>query len=700
MDGGRLADDQADTREMIRLMQQRMDEMQRNYEAQMQILREENVILRRKEEGVPSTPTVPDPNRLSRVQHREAARVERTQGSRGNPSHTVAESSGANNGGRPSRLPIPASGSSPFTSYILETPLPEKWKMPTFDKYDGTTDPDNHLRVFMHQMMFHAVSDPIWCRVFSTSLTGEALEWFSELPTGCIDSFATLKARFSTQFAPLKPAILTVDNLVNIRQEDGESLRSYLDRYNRMSVKIKGLSDEIARHHFSYGLQPGVFADKISRKKPQTMEEMRERAAKFIQMEDMQEFRVKKREKEDAALTKPPVSRPSKPVTRPTERRVPPPKFTTYTPLAVPRARILQEAFSADSLPAIRKKPPPPDADRSKHCQYHRSIGHTTEECHTLRDKIEELIRQGHLKKYIRQDRPPRSPVRHRSPMRKVLPPRSERKREPEGEKRRREPSRSRRSPRRSRSRSQERPLRGYINTISGGFAGGGSSSAARKRHVRALKSVHLVEKKVRLMPPITFTNDDFKAPDPDHDDPMVISIEVAEYGIGKVLVDQGSSVNILYWKTFQRMNLSEDLIVPYNEQIVGFSGERVDTRGYVDLRTRIGSRKDGREVRVRFLLVEANTSYNVLLGRPCLNAFGAIVSTLHLAMKFPSDKGTICTVHADQQVARQCYAAGLRIRPHSRPRKQHRSEVAMTDLDPGRIRRIGCNQKEKQRRY
>jgi len=77
VDGGRMADDQADTREMIRAMQQRMDEMQRNYEVQMQILREENAILRRKEEGIPSTPTVPDPLRLSRVQqHREAERVE------------------------------------------------------------------------------------------------------------------------------------------------------------------------------------------------------------------------------------------------------------------------------------------------------------------------------------------------------------------------------------------------------------------------------------------------------------------------------------------------------------------------------------------------------------------------------------------------------------------------------------------------
>jgi len=198
---------------------------------------------------------------------------------------------------------------------------------------------------------------------------------------------------------------------------------------------------------------------------------------------------------------------------------------------------------------------------------------------------------------------------------------------------------------------------------------------SARKRHVKALKLVHLVEKKVRSMPPITFTDDNFKALDPDHDDLMVISIE-AEYGIGKLLVNQGSSVNILYWKTFQRMNLSEDLIVPYNEQIVDFSGKRVDTRGYLDLRTRIGSRKNDREVRVRYILVEANISYNVLLGRYCLNAFGTIVSTIHLAMKFPSDKGTICTVYADQQIARQCYAARLKIVSYNRSRKQHRSEV------------------------
>jgi len=79
----------------------------------------------------------------------------------------------------------------------------------------------------------------------------------------------------------------------------------------------------------------------------------------------------------------------------------------------------------------------------------------------------------------------------------------------------------------------------------------------------------------------------------------MVIAIEQAEYGISKVLVDQGSSVIILYWKTFRKIDILEDIIVSYNQQIVGFTGEQVDTHGYLDLRTRIGSHKNGREVGV-----------------------------------------------------------------------------------------------------
>lgn len=57
------------------------------------------------------------------------------------------------------------------------------------------------------------------------------------------------------------------------------------------------------------------------------------------------------------------------------------------------------------------------------------------------------------------------------------------------------------------------------------------------------------------------------------------------------------------------KMDLLEDLIVPFNEKIVGFAREKVDTRGYVDLRTRLSVNQDANELRVRFLLVEANMS-------------------------------------------------------------------------------------------
>ncbi|XP_068475225.1 uncharacterized protein [Phaseolus vulgaris] len=140
----------------------------------------------------------------------------------------------------------------------------------------------------------------------------------------------------------------------------------------------------------------------------------------------------------------------------------------------------------------------------------------------------------------------------------------------------------------------------------------------------------------------------------------MVITVEIDKFAIAKVLVDQGSSVDILYCETFKKMNISESEIQPYDEQIVGFSGERVDTRGYIDLFTTFGDDYLSKTINVRYLLVNANTSYNILLGRPSINRLKAIVSTPHLAMKFPSVNGDIATVHVDQKTTRECYVANM----------------------------------------
>jgi len=172
----------------------------------------------------------------------------------------------------------------------------------------------------------------------------------------------------------------------------------------------------------------------------------------------------------------------------------------------------------------------------------------------------------------------------------------------------------------------------------------------------------------------------------------MVITVEIENFTVMKTLVDQGCSVDILYWSIFKKLKIPEEDMQAYEDRIVGFSRERVDTRGYIDLYTKfVYTRTQTKTIKVRYLLVEANTSYNVLLGRQSLNTLGVIVSMPHLAMKFPSPTGDIITVHVDQKTARECYAASLRVECMRPPSAQVRSKevrgdhvVAVTDLDHG----------------
>ena len=209
-------------------------------------------------------------------------------------------------------------------------------------------------------------------------------------------------------------------------------------------------------------------------------------------------------------------------------------------------------------------------------------------------------------------------------------------------------------------------------------------------------------------MPAITFTNEDFKGVIcRQQDDSVVIAVDIDRFTIRKTLVDQGSSVDILYWKTFKAMRMAEAEMMSYDDHVVGFSGERVGTKGYINLYTTFGEGKSTRTIKIRYLVIDANTSYNILLGRPSINRLMAIVSTPHLAMKFPSRSGDILTVHVDQKEARECYAESLRVEPlradtsplrvrnssrkERSPRKDRPREikptVALVDLEPGRPR-------------
>jgi len=96
---------------------------------------------------------------------------------------------------------------------------------------------------------------------------------------------------------------------------------------------------------------------------------------------------------------------------------------------------------------------------------------------------------------------------------------------------------------------------------------------------------------------------------------------------------------------------------------------------------TTFGRGSKTKKIKIRYLVVDASTSYSVLLGRSSLNKLGAIVSTPHLAMKFPTEKGEISTIYVNQKDARECYAAGLKM--NLKANKDTERMVAMVDLDP-----------------
>ncbi|KAJ1443670.1 hypothetical protein SESBI_00264 [Sesbania bispinosa] len=176
--------------------------------------------------------------------------------------------------------------------------------------------------------------------------------------------------------------------------------------------------------------------------------------------------------------------------------------FDTFTPLNTSKARILKEVYQSDLIRLPPQAEGPKGPDMSKWCDYHRAKGHDTKDCWTLTNKIERLIKEGYLGRYVekRKDRGDRS---HR---------RDERG---SGSKRRKED--------RHKENIKEEEVRGVVTTIAGGFSGGGETSSARRRYARQVMTIQTdLFEQGNNHPMIAFTNEDFRGIQPHQDEQMV----------------------------------------------------------------------------------------------------------------------------------------------------------------------------------
>lgn len=166
------------------------------------------------------------------------------------------------------------------------------------------------------------------------------------------------------------------------------------------------------------------------------------------------------------------------------------------------------------------------------------------------------------------------------------------------------------------------------------------------------------------------------------------------------MLVDNGSSPDILYYLTFQQMGIDRARLISTNASLVGFGGTRVLLLGAITLSITVGDYPKQVTKDVTFLVVDCSSAYNGILGRPTLNLWKVATSTYHLMIKFPTEYG-IRELRGDQVAARECYIAMLEMEDHQQTMcigeqqttaelVEELEEISLDESRPERTTRMG----------
>nr|XP_027086416.1 uncharacterized protein LOC113708147 [Coffea arabica] len=305
-----------------------------------------------------------------------------------------------------------------------------------------------------------------------------------------ISSLDDLIDRFIHRFVSSRPITKISAYLLNLQQGQGESLRSYAQRFNEKNVQIPDQNKQVTIAAFTNGLVAGIFNTEIYREYPHTLRELWERVDQGIRNEDVNRMkreaqasrmRQDPRRKKDTGRGEPDPSGTSN---QPRDRRsvfdrIVKGRSSTsdaeLTPLNSSRSHVLAVMRQNH----LGRTPPeiPGRRDRRNsnlYCAYHRDVGHETEDCNDLKREIENLIRQEHLKQFVRKDGDFNRSASHRE----SRGPRREDRRDTKLHCRGPEDHKGDQRPPRDGSPGYGPNIVGVINTISGGPTGGDSQNS------------------------------------------------------------------------------------------------------------------------------------------------------------------------------------------------------------------------------
>ena len=135
----------------------------------------------------------------------------------------------------------------------------------------------------------------------------------------------------------------------------------------------------------------------------------------------------------------------------------------------------------------------------------------------------------------------------------------------------------------------------------------------------------------------IMFDEDDKLIDDGDHNCPLYVEGNIGVAHLRRILIDPGSAMNILPLRSLTRAGFTVDDLEATDVMICGFDNQGKPTLGAITLKIQMSTFS----FKVRFFVIEANTSYSALLGRPWIHKYRVVPSTLHQCLKFLDASGT-----------------------------------------------------------
>nr|GEZ63740.1 reverse transcriptase domain-containing protein [Tanacetum cinerariifolium] len=173
-----------------------------------------------------------------------------------------------------------------FTRRISDFLEDKRRRMPANVKtYDGTGDPDNHLKIFESAAIIENWPQPVWCHMFNSTLVRNARNWFSKLPRRSIDGFEELRRAFRLNFTQRKKCAKNPVELARVKQRQGESTSAYVERYKDECIHVKACPEIIKISGSMNGINNQELIKRLNDRVPQTFDELMKCTRSFIQRE-------------------------------------------------------------------------------------------------------------------------------------------------------------------------------------------------------------------------------------------------------------------------------------------------------------------------------------------------------------------------------------------------------------------------------